>query len=137
MTNQPFWLKKTVAAITYSYTLCIIIGSLVKLQSLVPETANFSDKTLHLVGYTGLSFFWCIHYYFINYKEKNILQPLWKAMALSTLVGITMEALQYLCTSYRSLDILDIVANTIGVVLGGILFGIALQLWITLKKRSA
>ena len=125
--------KTIIISTTLSYTLCIIIGSLIKLQNVIPDTVQYSDKTLHLVGYSGLCFFWCTYYLYVHNQKKYI----WKPIVVSSFIGIFMEVLQYSCTSYRSLDVLDIVANTIGVFLGAGFYLLILKIWVTLKKRSA
>lgn len=76
------------------------------------------DKYLHFIAYFGLSIIW----YFalrnkIPKKLFNIIVPLGLIF-----YGIILELLQGGLTSYRTGDIYDALANTVGVIAGLVLF---------------
>ncbi len=84
--------------------LAILIGSLLPLS--MPPAAN-SDKLLHLAGYGLLSGWWCLclpHRY-------------WRVALAATFYGVLIECLQAL-TPFRSFDLLDMLANACGALLG-------------------
>lgn len=69
----------------------------------------YSDKIAHLSVYAILSIILCS-----ENKTKNNLYRILFAITY----GIIMETLQYSLTTYRSFELYDILANTLGVILG-------------------
>ena len=99
-------------------TISILFGSLVKSEFIVVESISVSDKTYHLIAYFLLMLSWL--YAFLK-KEK--FQEHVKYIILGCFVfGIIIEILQGIITSYRTASYLDILANTIGVLLAVVIF---------------
>lgn len=73
---------------------------------------SYDDKLYHILAYIVLTLVW---YFAINYKEFNrkTLYLIFSCIAF----GIVIEALQGKLTTHRVGDILDVVANVIGVLL--------------------
>lgn len=69
---------------------------------------NLLDKWTHFVMYGGFSFVWC-------YEHKRIS---WYTVALPILMGGMIELAQAYLTTCRSGEWADLLANSIGVVLG-------------------
>ena len=100
------------------FTISITIGSLVKSDFIVVKSISVSDKTYHLIAYFLLMLSWL--YVFC---KKETLQRNVKYIILGCIIfGIIIEILQGVITSYRTASYLDIVANTIGVLLAVVIF---------------
>ena len=100
------------------FTISITIGSLVKSDFIVVKSISVSDKIYHLIAYFLLMLSWL--YVFC---KKETLQRNVKYIILGCIIfGIIIEILQGVITSYRTASYLDIVANTIGVLLAVVIF---------------
>ena len=100
------------------FTISITIGSLVKSDFIVVKFISVSDKAYHLIAYFLLMLSWL--YVFC---KKETLQRNVKYIILGCIIfGIIIEILQGVITSYRTASYLDIVANTIGVLLAVVIF---------------
>ena len=100
------------------FTISITIGSLVKSDFIVVKSISVSDKVYHLIAYFLLMLSWL--YVFC---KKETLQRNVKYIILGCIIfGIIIEILQGVITSYRTASYLDIVANTIGVLLAVVIF---------------
>ena len=100
------------------FTISITIGSLVKSDFIVVKSISVSDKIYHLIAYFLLMLSWL--YVFC---KKETLQKNVKYVILGCIIfGIIIEILQGIITSYRTASYLDIVANTIGVLLAVVIF---------------
>ncbi len=69
--------------------------------------SGHADKLIHLAGYTVLMFWWA----------QLVVARRWKLALAVILFGIAIEGLQGL-TPNRQPDLLDVLANTSGVLLG-------------------
>ena len=111
-------LENNAIYIAVFFTISILFGSLVKSEFIVVESISVSDKTYHLIAYFLLMLSWL--YAFLK-KEK--FQEHVKYIILGCFVfGIIIEILQGIITSYRTASYLDILANTIGVLLAVVIF---------------
>ena len=111
-------LENNAKYIAVFFTISILFGSLVKSEFIVVESISVSDKTYHLIAYFLLMLSWL--YAFLK-KEK--FQEHVKYIILGCFVfGIIIEILQGIITSYRTASFLDILANTIGVLLAVVIF---------------
>ena len=100
------------------FTISITIGSLVKSDFIVVKSISVSDKIYHLIAYFLLML--SLLYVFCKKEtfQKNV-----KYVILGCIIfGIIIEILQGIITSYRTASYLDIVANTIGVLLAVVIF---------------
>ncbi|MEN8185735.1 MAG: VanZ family protein [Bacteroidota bacterium] len=77
-----------------------------------------SDKILHTLAYFALSTVWLF-----TLKDK-LKRPYFKVAIglILTFYGIILEALQGELTNYRTADLYDIIANTLGILLAFTLF---------------
>ncbi len=98
-------------------TLLIAYLSLVKLELKVANV-TFSDKIGHGIAYFTLAIFWLLSFV----KKKNFKSLAWYSILGCIIYGIIIEAVQGTVTSYRTASYLDIVANSMGVLVAGIAF---------------
>ena len=100
------------------FTISITIGSLVKSDFIVVKPISVSDKAYHLIAYFLLMLSWLYVFCKKETFQKNV-----KYVILGCIIfGIIIEILQGIITSYRTASYLDIVANTIGVLLAAVIF---------------
>jgi len=99
-------------------TISILFGSLVKSEFIVVESISVSDKMYHLIAYFLLMLSWLYAFF-----KKEKFQEHVKYIILGCFIfGIIIEILQGIITSYRTASYLDILANTIGVLLAVVIF---------------
>ncbi len=106
----------------FLYTLLITIAFLTPPKDL-PEL-NFIipvDKLGHIAIHFILSTIW-LYYYFIKNKNQIAFKALAIILALCFTYGIIIEIFQFLFIASRNADILDILANSVGLILGAMLF---------------
>ena len=107
------WLKGKMFLIAITITLSLVILSLIK----VPEYnvgVTHLDKWQHCFAYFVLSISWLITFY---KKKKKLL-----IVVCCILLGVIIEILQSTLTSYRTGDSYDVIANSLGVLLGLLVF---------------
>ena len=109
-------LKKIALLAATIYSAALIFASLVKPENIPDIDVDYSDKIFHFLAYGLLILLWfSAFFYHFNLKEtKSIVY----AAIFSVIFGIIIEVLQYELTTYRSFDVYDVVANTLGVILG-------------------
>lgn len=114
-------LKKKALLFSIVYTVALISVSLAKLdldevEELIP---SFSDKIFHLLAYFICTWLWfnSFFYRFKNNKTQSII----RSIIVSAFFGIIIEVLQKVITTFRSFDVLDIVANLLGVLIAALL----------------
>ncbi len=111
-------LENNAIYIAVFFTICILFGSLVKSEFIVVESISVSDKIYHLIAYFLLMLSWLYAFFKREKFEENV-----KYIILGCFIfGIIIEILQGVTTSYRTASYLDIVANTIGVLLAVVIF---------------
>ena len=111
-------LENNAIYIAVFFTICILFGSLVKSEFIVVESISVSDKIYHLIAYFLLVLSWLYAFFKREKFEENV-----KYIILGCFIfGIIIEILQGVITSYRTASYLDIVANTIGVLLAVVIF---------------
>ncbi|MBS9765965.1 MAG: VanZ family protein [Flavobacteriaceae bacterium] len=99
-------------------TVAIVIGSLVPPQQIpIPASVSISDKLMHGSAYALLVFSWlCTKSVFLyNRENRFVLLELF-------LLGIVIEILQGTLTENRHSEWLDVVANSIGIIVGYLVF---------------
>ncbi len=80
----------------------------------------FQDKLAHVVAYLGLATLWGLSWNF--YSKPKQFHPYYTVLLLAGLIyGTVIEVLQQQLTTSRTADVLDIVANLFGMLLGAIL----------------
>jgi VanZ family protein len=108
-------LKKWATPILVAYTLVLTIFSLVHLSDIPSLGYSFDDKIYHGFAYFV---FTLIAYNF--FKQKRIPNAIMISALSVSIFGIIIEVLQFTMTSYRTLDIYDILANTLGAVISAV-----------------
>ena len=104
------------------YTLVITTLSLVQLDDIPKLNTGFDDKIAHFLCYAILCLMWFLSFYAFKVKRS-----LFAASAFSILFGIIIEIIQDQATVYRTAEVLDFLANTIG--------ALAMTILIYLKKE--
>ena len=115
------------------YTGVITYLSLVNLSDTSVSSWGLSDKVLHAGAYFGMALVWLL-FYVLNYQPKTFLRKILVVCLLVTAFGIIVEVLQNELTTYRELDVLDMLANTAGVILAGLLVKLNLERLMRLKS---
>ncbi|CAM1364410.1 VanZ like family protein [Tenacibaculum sediminilitoris] len=107
-------LKDKLTIIAILITLSIAIISLIKLGK-VPIQITHIDKLEHVFAYFVLSLVWLLALKATKINKYIII-------FCCFLYGIIIEALQITVTSYRSGEILDIIANSTGILIAFIIY---------------
>jgi VanZ family protein len=111
---------KTLLIIGLFYTLFITTAFLLP-ASEIPKERFLNDKVIHISLHLILSFVWLL-FYFI-YKNCSInLMKLISILFLCFVYGIIIEFIQELFLTSRHADFFDILANTIGTIIGSLIF---------------
>ena len=120
------WLKGKMFLIAIIVTLSLILLSLVKIPAHNLGVSHL-DKWQHCFAYFVLSISWLTVFY---KKKKKLL-----IVVCCILLGIIIEILQNKLTSYRTGDYHDVIANSLGVLLGLFAFN-KIGTKIEVKKRK-
>ncbi len=116
---------KTLLLVAFFYTLLISIAFLIPGRA-VPSTKLPIDKVVHVSIHAGLFFIWSL-YFFRKFKNKVATKILFLVAISCLLYGIIVEALQETFVPLRHSDVLDLVANSVGILLGAIVFYTAIR----------
>lgn len=114
-------LKKKALLLSIFYTIILTALSLLKLdlddvEEIIP---SFSDKICHFLAYLIFTWLWFNTFFYRFHLNK--IKSIFLSILLSVIFGIIIEVFQHLITTSRSFDILDIIANIIGVIISAIL----------------
>lgn len=108
-------LKKAILILTLIYTSVLGTVSLIKIDNVPNIGISFGDKVFHFLAYGVLALLWFNTFFFkFKFKRKR---AIFSAVILSLIFGIIIEVLQDTMANERALDVYDIVANTLGVLL--------------------
>ena len=102
-------LKKWALPLVVVYTIALSVGSLIKLNDIPSIGSSFDDKIYHFIAYflfTILGYNYC--------KVNKLNNPVLISAAVVIIYGIIIEVMQYVMTTYRSLDAYDVLANSLG-----------------------
>lgn len=105
------------------YTLALIVLSLITIDELPDIGTDYDDKIFHVIAYFILPILW-----YFGLKRPEQISKILKIGLLCAIFGIIIEALQGTVNSNRAGDMIDAVANFIGILLASILL-------IKLRKR--
>ena len=108
-------LKDNIFSIAIIVTISIAYLSLVKVPK-VPFEISYLDKWQHSLAYFTLTICWLFSYY------KRISNRKYIIVLACVIYGIILELLQSTITTHRTGDYLDILANTLGIFLGLLIF---------------
>lgn len=104
------------------YSIALTIVCLIKIEGLTKGGISFGDKIFHSVSYVFLTFLWYNTFY--NKFKFSKSKALTYAIIISIIFGIIIEILQGTLTTYRSADINDVLANSLGVMLTAVVIKI-------------
>lgn len=108
--------KDNFIVIPVSITVGIIYLSLIKTPKNMIEIAQI-DKVYHSIAYFVLSITWLF-----AFQKKS--QVKYIIVILCIILGIIIEVLQSTLTIYRTGDYLDVLANSMGVILALVVFNL-------------
>lgn len=115
-------LKTYSFVITILYSIALATVCLVPINDIIKVEISFGDKIFHSLAYIVLTALWYTAFFFkFHYSKKKALLY---AIIVSIVFGIIIEILQGTVTRYRSSDINDVFANTIGVLLAAVVIEI-------------
>ncbi|WP_439131738.1 VanZ family protein [Polaribacter sp.] len=103
--------------IAIAITIGILCLSLIKVSNVPSMEIKNVDKVYHGIAYFSLTITWL----FTFYKKP---QKKYIVVVLCIFFGIIIEILQANLTAYRSGDLLDVLANSLGVLLALLIFNI-------------
>ena len=115
-------LKTYFFGITILYSIALTIVCLIDLNGVIEVKISFGDKIFHLLAYVVLTVLW--YYTFFYNLKSNKGKALIYAVVISIIFGIVIEVLQETVTTYRSSDIIDILANSFGAILAAVVIAI-------------
>ncbi len=97
----------------------MVAGSLMSLDSLgggqllpIPH----GDKVIHFTAYAGFVWLWLMSFRHVERKHF-----VW-VLLIGFVIGTSIEFLQYYVTADRRYEILDIIANVTGLLLGAVAY---------------
>lgn len=116
------WAHKIVLYVAILYTLLLTWGSLMS-APVNTEAPEHLDKVMHFAAYFGLTLLWLIYKWKLKITTQALsLKVIILIMILTVLYGIVIELLQGRYTVDRIADGWDVTANSIGALLGAVIF---------------
>ena len=110
--NPTFWIRKHPLTLILATAICIL--SLITPPSTPLDKVELADKWAHLLMYGTLAG----TAVFEHRYSKYVLRTAIVCFLCATLLGGVMELLQAWCTTDRSGEWMDFVANALGAALG-------------------
>jgi len=107
------WLQDKAVYIAVIITVTIVFLSLINPSSIPTPSIHVSDKIMHTFAYFSLMLSWK----FVFNKRRELRFSI-IIFFLLFLFGIVLELLQASLTTYRTADWRDVIANTIGLLMG-------------------
>ena len=111
MFKSSFWSSIYPSLIWF---LIIFVGSI--LPSLNIKDIEVSDKLIHFVFYAIFSFFLFLLSHNVSFGLDTLIKKWTFVLTIGTLLGFIIEWIQYALIPSRSGEWLDILANTIGLI---------------------
>ena len=105
-------LEANVLLIALSITILIAFLSIANLGEIAPKEVWINDKLNHTIAYFFLTWSWLY-----TFQKKKIPLKEIHVVIFCIFFGILMEFLQWTLTSYRTASFLDVLANSIGVLI--------------------
>lgn len=121
-------LKKWALPVVIAYILGLTYLSLTSISNIPSLGSDFDDKIYHSFAYFILTL---LLYNFVN-SIRNF-NALLISVVIAVFYGIIVEVLQYVLTTWRTFDVFDAIANTIGAILASILIGVCLKWNVKIK----
>lgn len=107
-----------------TWTLVILIASLVSLGNMPSVEVPGKDKTIHFIFYFVLTLLWN----FALQKKYKIWSLKYIIVVSVIIFGIIIEVLQGVLTKNRQADVYDVIANS-----AGALFALIIIFWLNFK----
>nr|WP_262710038.1 VanZ family protein [Flavobacterium psychrophilum] len=101
--------------IAFFWTFLILYLSLRSVTNMPKITFSNADKIVHFTFYLGFVILW---YRYLVFKEKVLLSNKIVLVLISITFGIAIEFAQKYFTTTRQADILDVLANSAGTLVG-------------------
>lgn len=117
-----------------AYTGLITYLSLINLANTPVSKLGVGDKAMHVGAYFGLALLWLIFSIF-NSESESLAKRVILICTACIIFGTFIEVLQHVLTEYRQLDLLDVLANSIGVMAAGALVWLLKEILIRLKTK--
>ena len=108
---QRLFKAKIAKGITFVLIVIAIAGSLLPPQQIEQLTFSISDKFIHGLYYATLTFFWIL-----SAKTKRDQKQIKVGLSVFFL-GLALEILQDVLPIQRTMDVLDVFANSIGILI--------------------
>ena len=108
-----------------SSSLLVLILSLVNMEGIPNFTISYTDKFEHVFAYSVISFFWML-----SSKLGKVPVSFFSLLLIIIVYGIIIELLQLSLTSHRTGDLMDVIANSIGVAIGYIFLKILNRIYL-------
>ena len=112
---------KNIGWIAVLYTGVITLIFLMTLPETSPSGLSGGDKIVHVLIHLFLIFLW-LQYFFIKKDQRLLPKMIFVVFMATVAYGILIEIFQHFFTDSRQADILDVAANTMGALLGLLLF---------------
>lgn len=103
-------------ALAIGYTAFLTVLCLISIKHIPKLGSTFDDKIYHCGAYIVMTFLWYNFFRQTTVKLKIIFSA-----AIAITYGIIVEILQGTFTSYRTEDIMDVYANSFGVLVAVVL----------------
>jgi VanZ family protein len=97
--------------ITFVLITIAIVGSLMPPQQIEQLTFSLSDKLIHAMYYAVLTFFWLLS------TKTHTNQKYIKDGLSVFFLGLALEIAQDVLPIQREMDVLDVFANTVGILI--------------------
>ncbi len=105
--------KNLLLVVAISYTIALIVLSLINIPDIPDLGSTFDDKILHFVAYFILAIIW------ITYVKPLQSKATYNKVLIATVaLGTLLEVLQLVLNPNRSFDVLDMLANALGAFIG-------------------
>ncbi|WP_158651271.1 VanZ family protein [Pseudotamlana carrageenivorans] len=108
-------LKKIVPIATVSYTVLLATVCLITIKQVPDIGVSYGDKIFHFLAYGLLTILWFATFLLTFKITKK--SAVGYALIFAVVFGIIIEVLQGTLTVSRSLDVYDMVVNTLGALL--------------------
>ncbi len=104
--------KQLALTLAVGYTLFLTVLSLISLKGIPKLGSTFDDKIYHFGAYLIFTIAWYNFFRTTSTKFKILFSA-----GIAFIYGIIVEVLQGTFTTYRTEDIADVLANSLGVLI--------------------
>ncbi|MGY5352066.1 VanZ family protein [Wenyingzhuangia sp. IMCC45533] len=108
-----------------AFSVLILILSLIKTDGIPKISYSHIDKVEHSIAYAVMTFFWVLSYQLGKIKVHLLI-----LMSSIIVFGVIIEILQMKLTAHRTGDILDVLANSFGVIIGYFFFKLVNRIYL-------